>query len=123
MKVLVIKTSSLGDVLHTLPALTDAVQQRPDIRFDWVVEEAFVEVPEWHAAVAEVIPVALRRWKHRPFQVLRAGEPQAAVKHLRTQRYDRIIDAQGLVKSAAAQLDWTQHRCRGRFLHRSGRRI
>jgi heptosyltransferase-1 len=100
VKVLVIKTSSLGDVLHTLPALTDAVQQRPDIRFDWVVEEAFVEVPAWHAAVAEVIPVALRRWKHRPFHVLRAGEPQAAVRHLRAQRYDLIIDAQGLVKSA-----------------------
>ncbi len=100
MRVLVIKTSSLGDVLHTLPALTDAVQQRPDIRFDWVVEEAFVEVPAWHTAVEEVIPVALRRWKHRPFHVLRVGEPQAAVKHLRTQRYDRIIDAQGLVKSA-----------------------
>lgn len=100
MRVLIIKTSSLGDVLHTLPAVTDAVQQLPGIRFDWVVEEPFVEVPGWHAAVDEVIPVALRRWKHRPLHVLRRGEPQAAVKQLRKQRYDRIIDAQGLVKSA-----------------------
>ena len=99
-RVLIIKTSSLGDVLHTLPAVTDAVQQLPGIRFDWVVEESFVEVPAWHRAVDEVIPVALRRWKHRPFHVLRLGEPQAAVKHLRSQRYDQIIDAQGLVKSA-----------------------
>ena len=99
-RVLIIKTSSLGDVLHTLPAVTDAAQQLPGIRFDWVVEEPFVEVPGWHAAVDEVIPVALRRWKHRPFHVLRAGEPQAAVKHLRRQRYAQIIDAQGLVKSA-----------------------
>jgi len=99
-RVLVIKTSSLGDVLHTLPAVTDAAQQLPGIRFDWVVEEAFAEVPAWHAAVDDVIPVALRRWKRRPFHVLRAGEPQAAVRHLRKQRYEQIIDAQGLVKSA-----------------------
>ena len=100
MRVLIIKTSSLGDVLHTLPAVTDAVQQLPGIRFDWVVEEPFVEVPGWHTAVDEVIPVALRRWKHRPLHVLRLGEPQAAVKQLRKQRYDRIVDAQGLLKSA-----------------------
>ena len=100
MKVLIIKTSSLGDVLHTLPAVTDAVSKLPGIRFDWVVEEGFVEVPAWHAAVDAVIPVALRRWKHRPFHVLRLGEPQAAVRRLRKHRYDRIIDAQGLVKSA-----------------------
>lgn len=100
MKVLVIKTSSLGDVLHTLPALTDAASALPGIRFDWVVEEGFVDISAWHPAVDEVIPVALRRWKHHPLRVLRAGEPQAAVRHLRRLRYDRIIDAQGLVKSA-----------------------
>ena len=100
MKVLVVKTSSLGDVLHTLPALTDAVQRLPGIRFDWVVEEPFVEVPAWHAAVDTVIPVALRRWKHSPLQVLRTGEPQAAVRQLRRQKYDLVIDAQGLLKSA-----------------------
>jgi heptosyltransferase-1 len=100
VKVLIIKTSSLGDVLHTLPAVTDAARQLPGIRFDWVVEEAFVEVPAWHVAVDVVIPVALRRWKHRPLQVLRLGEPQAAARQLRQQHYDRIIDAQGLLKSA-----------------------
>jgi heptosyltransferase-1 len=100
VKVLIIKTSSLGDVLHTLPAVTDAARLLPGVRFDWVVEEAFAEVPAWHAAVDEVIPVALRRWKHRPLQVLRRGEPQAAVRQLRKRSYDRIIDAQGLVKSA-----------------------
>ncbi len=101
MKVLIIKTSSLGDVLHTLPAVTDATSRVPGIRFDWVVEETFVEVPAWHAAVDAVIPVALRRWKHRPLHVLRLGEPQAAVRQLRKHSYDRIIDAQGLLKSAA----------------------
>lgn len=100
MRVLVVKTSSLGDVLHTLSALTDAAQQRPGIRFDWVVEEAFVEVPAWHAAVDTVIPVALRRWKHSPLQVLCSGEPQAAVRQLRSRQYDLVIDAQGLLKSS-----------------------
>ena len=100
MRVLIIKTSSLGDVLHTLPAVTDAARHKPGIRFDWVVEEAFAEVPGWHAVVDDVIPVALRRWKHRPLHVLYAGEPQAAVRHLRSRHYDLIIDAQGLIKSA-----------------------
>ena len=100
MRVLLVKTSSLGDVLHTLPALSDAARQLPGISFDWVVEEAFVEVPAWHAAVDTVIPVALRRWKHSPLRVLRAGEPQAAVRQLRRQYYDLVLDAQGLLKSA-----------------------
>ncbi len=100
MRVLIIKTSSLGDMLHTLPAVSDAASQLPEVRFDWVVEEAFREVPAWHAAVDEVIPVALRRWKHNPVRVLRAGEPQAAVRNLRSRHYDLVIDAQGLLKSA-----------------------
>ncbi len=83
MRTLIIKTSSLGDVLHTLPAVTDAAQQIPAMRFDWVVEEAFAEVPTWHAAVDDVIPVAIRRWKHQLFHAVRAGEPQAAVRQLR----------------------------------------
>lgn len=63
MQVLIVKTSSMGDVLHTLPALTDALQAIPDIRFDWVVEEGFSQIPTWHPAVDRVIPVAIRRWR------------------------------------------------------------
>jgi heptosyltransferase-1 len=100
VRVLIIKTSSLGDVLHTLPAVTDATLQTPGIRFDWVVEEAFAEVPAWHAAVDEVLAVAIRRWKHHLFRALRAGEPQAAVRQLRSRHYNHVIDAQGLLKSA-----------------------
>lgn len=100
MRVLIIKTSSLGDVLHTLPAVSDAARRLPGVRFDWVVEEGYREVPTWHAAVDEVIPVALRRWKHSPLRVLRAGEPQAAIRQLRGRRYDLVLDAQGLLKSA-----------------------
>ena len=100
MRTLIIKTSSLGDVLHTLPAVTDAARHKPGLRFDWVVEEAFAEVPAWHAAVDDVIPVAIRRWKHQLLHALRNGEPQALVRRLRSQPYAHVIDAQGLIKSA-----------------------
>ena len=63
MRVLIVKVSSLGDIIHTLPAVTDAHRARRDLTFDWVVEENFVEVPSWHPAVEKVIPVAFRRWR------------------------------------------------------------
>ena len=66
-KVLLVKTSSLGDVIHTLPAITDATRAIPGITFDWVVEESFAEIPSWHPAVDKVIPVAIRRWRKRIF--------------------------------------------------------
>lgn len=100
MRVLLVKTSSLGDVIHTLPALTDAARAIPGIRFDWVVEEGFAEIPAWHPAVAQVIPVAIRRWRKHPLQTLRNGEWTRFKRRLRENRYDLVIDAQGLLKSA-----------------------
>lgn len=100
MRVLLVKTSSLGDVVHTLPALTDAQQSIPGIEFDWVVEEGFAEIPAWHPAVSQVIPVAIRRWRRHPFQALRSGEWSRFKSRLSETRYDLVIDAQGLVKSA-----------------------
>jgi heptosyltransferase-1 len=100
MRVLVVKMSSLGDVIHTLPALSDAAAGLRNIRFDWVVEEAFAEVPGWHPAVDTVIPVALRRWRRRPLRDFRGAEWRRARARLRRVRYDALIDAQGLLKSA-----------------------
>ena len=100
MKVLVIKTSSMGDVIHTLPALTDAVAAIPGIQFDWVVEEGFAEIPAWHPAVDRVLPVALRRWRKNILQTWRSGEWRAFRQALLFQQYDAVIDAQGLLKSA-----------------------
>ncbi|MGY8818406.1 MAG: lipopolysaccharide heptosyltransferase I [Pseudomonadales bacterium] len=100
MRVLLVKTSSLGDVIHTLPALTDAQLAIPGIQFDWVVEEGFAEIPAWHPAVAQVIPVAIRRWRKHPLQTLRSGEWRRFKARLRETRYDLVIDAQGLLKSA-----------------------
>jgi heptosyltransferase I len=100
LRILIIKTSSLGDVIHTLPALTDAVAAIPGLTADWVVEEAFAEIPSWHPAVENVIPVAVRRWRRNWWQALNSGELAAFRRQLRVHEYDVVIDAQGLVKSA-----------------------
>jgi heptosyltransferase-1 len=100
MRVLIIKTSSLGDIIHTLPALTDAQQAYPDIQFDWVVEESFQHIPKWHPAVSIVFPVALRRWRKQWFSSLKSGEIFSKLKYIRSHHYDAVIDAQGLMKSA-----------------------
>lgn len=99
-RALVIKTSSLGDVVHTLAAATDAARAIPDIRFDWVVEESLAVLPRLHPAVQTVIPVAIRRWRRRPLRILIAGEYRCFRRALRATRYDAILDAQGLLKSA-----------------------
>ena len=104
MRVLLIKTSSLGDVIHALPALTDAQAAIPGIRFDWVVEEGFAEIPVWHPAVAEVIPVAIRRWRKHPLKTLRSGEWKRFRQRLHAHKYDLVIDAQCLLKSAVLTL-------------------
>lgn len=100
MKILIIKTSSLGDVIHALPALTDAGRHVSNIHFDWVVEEAFAEVPSWHPLVDKVIPVALRRWRKQPLKTWQSGEWKKFLRMLQAEQYDLVIDAQGLVKSA-----------------------
>jgi heptosyltransferase-1 len=93
MRVLLVKLSSMGDIIHTLPAITDAQKAIPDIKFTWLVEEGFAEIAQWHPAVEAVIPVALRKRKLK--QVLHA------VKQVRAQKYDLVLDAQGLIKSAS----------------------
>lgn len=101
MRILIVKTSSMGDVLHTLPALTDAVKAIPGVRFDWVVEESFAQIPTWHPAVDKVIPVAIRRWRKNWFSAPIKAERKAFYQALRARQYDAVIDAQGLIKSAA----------------------
>jgi heptosyltransferase-1 len=101
MRVLIVKTSSMGDVLHTLPALTDAAKAIPGIRFDWAVEEGFAQIPTWHPAVDKVFPVAIRRWRKNWFSAPVKAERKAFYQSLRATQYDAVIDAQGLIKSAA----------------------
>ena len=92
----------MGDLVQTLPALTDAARVNPDIKFDWVVDESFAEVPAWHSHVERVFPTALRRWRRNWRQALLSGEPRSFVNQLRSRNYDIIVDVQGGFKSAFA---------------------
>jgi heptosyltransferase-1 len=100
MRLLIVKTSSLGDVIHTLSAVTDASRAVPGLACDWLVEEAYREVPSWHPAIRRVIPCALRRWRRAPLAAWRSGEWSAFRADLRRDAYDLVLDSQGLVKSA-----------------------
>jgi len=99
MRVLIVKTSSLGDVIHTFPALSDAARAMPEIEFHWLVEEAFVQVPGWHPAVSRTIPIALRRWRRNWREAWKKGQLKQFRSALKQDEYDLIIDAQGLLKS------------------------
>lgn len=100
MRVLIVKTSSMGDVLHTLPALTDAQQAFPEVQFDWVLEPGFAEIPRWHPAVREIFPVSIRHWRKHFWQSLWQGDIKKQLSALRQTQYDIVLDAQGLIKSA-----------------------
>ncbi len=100
MRVLLVKMSSMGDVIHTLPAVTDAARALPGIRFDWVVEEGFAEIPTWHAAVDRVFPIRLRQWRKRLWSPAVWRDMSAFFDQIAAAGpYDLILDAQGLLKS------------------------
>lgn len=100
MRVLLVKTSSLGDLVHTFPAITDASRALPGLQLDWLVEESFAEVPAWHPAIDQVIPIALRRWRRDWRKAYRSGQIAGFRSRLRERGYDLVIDTQGLLKSA-----------------------
>jgi heptosyltransferase I len=100
LRVLLIKTSSMGDLVHTLSAVQEAHNYLPQLQIDWVCEEAFVDLPVLSKAVHRVIPVALRRWKKNWWSAVHRQERAAFKDDLQRQTYDLVIDAQGLIKSA-----------------------
>ena len=100
MKLLLIKSSSMGDIIHTFPAVTEAKKHIANISIDWLAEESFLELPGWQTGVETIIPVAIRRWRKNILQTYRNGEVQKFIAQLRSKKYDAIIDAQGLIKSA-----------------------
>lgn len=99
-RVLLVKTSSLGDVVHCLPAATDIAVHFPGCRIDWVVEEAYVDIVALHPAVSRVLPVAVRRWRKSLFRRGTAAQVAAFRARFEPEGYDRVIDVQGLAKSA-----------------------
>jgi heptosyltransferase-1 len=98
--ILFIKTSSLGDVIHHMPAVTEARKARPDARFAWLVEETFAPLVRLHPAVTNVIPVAWRRWRKSLILPATLSEIAGSLRAIRARRYDDIVDSQGLLRSA-----------------------
>ncbi len=100
LKLLIVKTSSMGDVIHNLPILSDIRMHFPDAQIDWVVEEGFVDILKLHSQINTIIPVAIRRWRKSPFSAQTKQEFQAFLTQLKAEHYDYIIDTQSLLKSA-----------------------
>lgn len=98
--ILLVKTSSMGDVVHLMPAITDIAGAFPHAKIDWVVEETFTDLPKLHPALNRVIPVAQRRWRRAPWSAATWNELGEFRAVLRQRTYDIVIDAQGLLKSA-----------------------
>lgn len=98
--VLIVKTSSLGDVVHALPVLTDIQRVHPDWKLAWMVEEAFVPLPRLHAFCGEVIPVATRRWRKSWLSQTTRQEWSHCRERLHALKPRYVLDLQGLMKSA-----------------------
>ncbi|MCD6055989.1 MAG: lipopolysaccharide heptosyltransferase [Gammaproteobacteria bacterium] len=99
-KVLLVKLSSMGDLIHALPALSDAQKAIQRIQFDWVIDEAFSDVATWHDSVHRIIKTAHRRWRKNLLQTLASGELKQLYRDLRHDHYDLVLDAQSNFKSA-----------------------
>ncbi|MGQ0545798.1 MAG: lipopolysaccharide heptosyltransferase I [Betaproteobacteria bacterium] len=99
-RILFVKTSSLGDVVHHCPAVSDAAAALPGAAIDWVVEEPFAGVAAMHPAVRRVIPVSVRRWRNALWEPAVWSQMGEFRRTLGAERYDAVIDTQSLLKSA-----------------------
>ena len=99
-RILLVKLSSLGDVVHLLPAVTDLARALPDAQIAWAVETAYAELVRLHPAVSRAIPVALRALRDRPLSRSAWRALRASRAALREHPWDYVVDAQGLLKSA-----------------------
>ena len=99
MKILLVRVSSLGDVLHNLPMVADILRHHPGAQVDWVVEESYVSLVRLNPMVRKVIPFALRRWKKGLGDKAVRAEMRAFWDDLRAEQYDYVFDTQGLIKT------------------------
>jgi len=104
MRILLVKTSSLGDVIHALPAVSDVKAMAPDACVDWVLERPYLAVPRLHSGVSDEIPVSIRHWRGTFLRSEVRNEIKVFLRRLREHQYDAVVDAQGLFKSALIAL-------------------
>ena len=103
-RVLIIKLASMGDLVHLLPALTDAKKADPNLIFDWVVDKNFAEVATWHTAIHATFLTNHRKWRSSPIAKKTKEEFSFLLHQLKNNSYDLIIDAQGNIKTALLSL-------------------
>ena len=103
-RVLLIKLTSLGDLIHALPALSDAQDARPGIEFDWVVDENFQEIATWHPAVKNIITTNHREWRGAVTSAETHGSIGKTIAQMRSRHYDLVVDGQGNFKTALLSL-------------------
>lgn len=99
-RILVVKSSSMGDVVHALPVAYDIKKAFPDARLDWVVEESFQDIPQLSPFIDGIVVTAFRRWRKGLFDKAVLSEISAVRHALREAHYDAVIDLQGLIRSA-----------------------
>lgn len=99
-RILIVKLSSLGDVVHAMPALQDMRRALPGAQIDWVVERGFAPLVQRCEGVRRIIPCELRRWRKAPLAARTRAEWRAFREDLQRETYDAVIDLQGLSKSA-----------------------
>lgn len=99
-RILIVKTTSMGDVIHALPVVEDVLQHFPDAHIDWLVEESFADIPRLHPRVQQVFTVAVRRWRKQWWRCQTWRDIAAVKRAVAAQPYDVVLDLQGLVKSA-----------------------
>ncbi|WP_028535052.1 lipopolysaccharide heptosyltransferase I [Paludibacterium yongneupense] len=100
MNVLIVRTSSMGDLIHTLPAVTELKTHYPNIQLSWLAEENFADIPRLHPAIASVLVFPWRRWRKSLLSTRNWSEMRALRASLTGTDWDLVIDAQGLLKSA-----------------------
>ena len=100
MRILIVKTSSLGDVIHNLPVVSDIRRHFPDAVVDWCVEDSFAAIPRLHPGVGKIIPVAVRRWRKNLLKAATWRDISEFRRGLQANPYDAVVDTQGLLKSA-----------------------
>lgn len=99
MNILIVRVSSLGDVVHNMPILADIRRHFPSAEIDWVVEEAYTSLVRLNTLVGEVIPFALRRWRKSLFSTETRAEMRRFRQQLISKQYNVVFDTQGLVKT------------------------
>ena len=103
-RVLLIKLTSMGDLIHALPALSDAVRAYPQLEFDWAIDENFQEIATWHSAVEGVVATNHREWREALVHPSTLGSVLSVISRLKATRYDLVIDGQGNFKTALLSL-------------------